>query len=156
RIQEAWSCFRKYNQVLYERTSSVSSKLKIRVRKAKVPEVLLHGCMMWTLCQAQYLKICSHHHKFLHCCIGFRNQPGTHYTLLKTRFESIKAMVCKCRLPFAGSVAHTEDEQLPKILMFEEIVNGKRKEGRWTCLQDDLDKFRIEVEGWSAKATDEQ
>ena len=57
-------------------------------------------------------------------CIGWRKRNRTDHpisyldTLVNTRSESIKAILCKRRILFAGFVARMEDTRLPKCVMF--------------------------------------
>ena len=44
RIRNAWCSFRKYTLELYDRPSA-PLELKIRIRRAEIPETMLYGCV---------------------------------------------------------------------------------------------------------------
>ena len=72
---------------------------------------------------------------------------------MKTRSESIEAVMPRRRILFAGFVARMEDTRLPKCVMFG-WVGGQGKE--WMgCLPDDFRVFGINADQWTTAAQDE-
>ena len=47
RLQRAWACFQRYKMEIYDRPG-VRVRLKVRLLKAEVSEILLYGCMKWS------------------------------------------------------------------------------------------------------------
>ena len=106
------------------------------------------------------------HHSFLARCIGWRKNnravhPSSYLdTLMKTRIESIEAVMRRRRVLLAGMVAHMKDTRLPKCVMFGELVGGagcvggQRRE--WMgCLLNDLRAFGINADQWTTSAQDD-
>ncbi|CAM9532708.1 unnamed protein product [Choristocarpus tenellus] len=124
---------------------SFSLELKIRMFKAEVLEVLLYSCYLSDVDTPppSLSEVQSHHPKFLLLRIGFRRREHTEHhivsfedSLMKSRHESIEAMMHKWSLPFAGSIARMGNERLPKILIG---VWGARK---WKTGRTRVDKTR--------------
>ena len=55
RTGEAWSAFRRYANVVYDRpTTTVPMALKVRMLQVGVREARLYGCSAWTLLTREY------------------------------------------------------------------------------------------------------
>ena len=131
-IRSAWCSFRKYTFELYDR-SSAPIELKIRMLRAEVLETIMlyGGCLMWSLraCHYDILRR-AHERLFLTRCTGWRKHNRTDHPIshldmrIKTRSESIEAILRRRRILFAGLVARMEDTRLPKCVMFRELVGG--------------------------------
>ena len=129
RIRNAWCSFRKYALELYDRLSA-SLKLKSRMLRVEILEIILNGCVTWSPRACHYDTLHRAHHSFQTRCIGLRNNRADHpisdldTLIIKTESESIEAIMRKRRILLTGIVVHMEDTKLPKCVMFGELVGG--------------------------------
>ena len=100
RTGAAWSAFRRYANVVYDRpTVIVPMALKVRMLQAEVLEALLYGCSTWTLLTREYGLLRTQHHRLLLRCVGFRkSQRSDHLlsyaaTLAMTGCESVETTI---------------------------------------------------------------
>ena len=105
----------------------------------EVLEVMLYGCVTWTLSPGDFDKLREAHRGMLLRCLNAytstRAAPDYHMlsyleVLLRTDCECIEATVMKRILHYAGRVARMHDDRLPNIVMRGEMVGGKRKRGQ--------------------------
>ena len=81
---------------------------------------------------------------------------------MKTGSESIEAIMCWRRILFTEFVARMEGMELPKCVMFGELVGGAGcvgvgQEKEWMgCLADDLRAFGINADQWTTAVQDEE
>ena len=163
-IRNAWCSFRKYTLELYDRPSA-PLEVKIRTLRADVLETLLYDCVTWSPRACHYETLGRAHRSFLTRCIGWRNNNRTNHPissldpLMKTRSESIEAVIRSRWILFTEYVARMEDTTLPKYVMLGELVEsagcvgGQGKE--WMgCFLDDLRAFGINADQWTTTAQD--
>ena len=166
RIGYAWGSLKKYNRQVYNNVE-VPLADKIRLLNAEALEILLYGCVTWTLSPSDFAKLRECHRGLLRRCIGeYRKRTGTssdfhqisyREALVKTGCESIEATVKKRTLLYAGRVARMSDDRLPNIFMRGELVGGARKAGRpprqlQDCVTGYLREFGIEEASWMEAA----
>ena len=89
------------------------------------------------------------HRRLLRRCIGWKRKPRDGYHMLsyadalaKTGSEDVEKAVQKRRILFAGFVACTGNERLPKRVMFGELDGGGRLLGRARAGLDGLSRAR--------------
>ena len=134
----AWSCFLKYSKAVYD-NPYIAVADKVRFPKAEVLEVMLYGCVTWTLSPGDFDKLREAHRGMLLRCLNAytstRAAPDYYMlsyleVLLRTDCECIEATVMTRILHYAGRVARMHDDRLPNIVMRGEMVGGKRKRGQ--------------------------
>ena len=134
----AWYCFLKYSRAVYD-NPYIAVADNVRLLKAEVLEVILCGCVTWTLSPGDFDKLREAHRGMLLRCLNAytstRAAPDYHMlsyleVLLRTDCECIEATVMKRILHYAGHVARMHDDRLPNIVMRGEMVGGKRKRGQ--------------------------
>ena len=82
RMGAAWSAFRGYTNVVYDRPIViVPMVLKVRMLQAEVREALLYGCSTWTLLTRAYGLLRTQHHRLLLRCVGFRKSQRSDHPL---------------------------------------------------------------------------
>ena len=82
RTGAAWSAFRRYTNVVYDRpTAIVPLVLKVRKLQAEVREALLYGCSTWMLLTREYGLLRTQHHRLLLRCVGFRKSQRSDHRL---------------------------------------------------------------------------
>ena len=138
-------------------------QLKVRLLKAEVVETLYYGCMTWSPNKPDYGRLRRVHYSMPLRCLGWRKRKRDDHTisyadaLAKTASESIKAIVRKRRILFAGFVARMGEERLPQRVMFGELVGGESYSGGqekdWMDhLKEDMSVFGMKFEGWRKAA----
>ena len=95
----------------------VRLRLKVPLLKAEVVETLLYGCMTWSPQKHDYDRLRRVHHSMLLRWLGWRKRKRNDHTLsyadalAQTDSESVKAIVRKRRIFFAGFVALMGEER---------------------------------------------
>ena len=69
RLQRAWACLQRYKMEIYDRPG-VRLRLKVRLLKAEVVEILLFGCMTWSPNKPDYDRLRRVHRCMLLRCLG--------------------------------------------------------------------------------------
>ena len=64
RVRLAWACHSRFKRELYDMEAAPFA-LKLRMLKAEVMEVLLYGCVTWTLGKEHFAELRTAHHMFL-------------------------------------------------------------------------------------------
>ena len=106
RTGAAWSAFRRYANVVYDRpTTTVSMALKVRMLQAEVREALLYGCSIWTLVTREDGLLRTQYHRLLRCVSFRKSQRSDHplsyvATLAMTGYESVETTSRRRRLLF--------------------------------------------------------
>ena len=59
--------------------------LKVRMLKAEVMEILLYGCVRWTLVKEHFAELRTAHHRFLLRIIGFQRRQRTNHLVSYVR-----------------------------------------------------------------------
>ena len=130
----AWNCFLKYSRAVYD-NPYIAVADKVRFLKAEVLEVMLYGCVTWTLSPGDFDKLREAHRGMLLRCLNAytstRAAPDYHMlsyleVLLRTDCECIEATVMKRIFHYAGRVARMHDDRLPK---YEVKWSGGRENG---------------------------
>ena len=91
---------------------------------------MLYDCVTWNPRACHYDTLRRAHHRFLTRCIGWGKHNRTDHpisymdTVIKTGNESIKAVLRRRRIVFAGFKARMEHTRLPKCVMFGNMVGG--------------------------------
>ena len=70
RVRLAWARYSRFKRELYD-MEAVPFARKLRMLKAEVMEILLYGCVMWTLGKAHFAELRTAHHRFLLRIVGF-------------------------------------------------------------------------------------
>jgi hypothetical protein len=104
----------------------------------EIIETLLYGCEAWTTNAEDIAALNSIHYKLLTQTLGLwrekkTDRPRSYASILKEYgLWSLETELKMRRLKWAGSVMRMSDDRLPKIMMFGELVAGKRSVGGQT------------------------
>ena len=110
----AWNCFLKYSRAVYD-NPYIAVADKVRFLKAEVLEVMLYGCVTWTLSPGDFDKLREAHRGMLLRCLNAytstRAAPDYHMlsyleVLLRTDCECIEATVDKFNDRGGGDVTY--------------------------------------------------
>ncbi|KAK3531334.1 hypothetical protein QTP70_018133 [Hemibagrus guttatus] len=104
---------------------------EISVYKAVVLSTLLYGSESWVT-YLHHLRLLERFHQ---CClrtilnIHWKDFVTNTEVLEKTEVISIKAMLLKTQLHWAGHVSRMEENRLPKIVLYSELNTGQHDKG---------------------------
>ena len=149
RVRLAWACYSRFKRELYDMEAAPFA-LKLRMLKAEVMENLLYGCVTRTLGKEHFAELRTAHNRFLLRIIGFQHRQHPDHLILyakaltKAQSESVKTIILKRRLLFAGAVQRTQTARLTRRVTSGTMAGGEnpgpgRPEKTWAqCLVDSL------------------
>ncbi|CAM9926178.1 unnamed protein product, partial [Sphacelaria rigidula] len=156
RSGQAWACFYKHSRAVYD-NPYIALVTKVRLLKTDVIEVMLYGCVIWTIAHENFGTSWETHRETLLRCLNkytsSRSAPDYHMlpyheVLERIGCECIEATMVRRILLHAGHVVRMHDERLPNIVMRGVVVGGKAKADRSArglqhCSTEHCSKFRI-------------
>ena len=117
------------NRLLNHHNVTLDTKLK--VNRAVVLPSLLHGCETWTVYRRHLKQLEKFHQRALRSIHTRWQDRVTNTEVFKrTNCISIEAMLQKSCLRWTGHVIRMEDHRIPKHLLFGELEQGHRRQGR--------------------------
>jgi hypothetical protein len=131
RIQKASQALGRLRvKVLQQKGIKLSTKLKLY--KAVVLTSLLYGCETWTLYRRHVKQLEQFHTRSLRSILGIRWQDRvTNQEVLdRAGLTSIESLLLKAQLRWSGHVARMDDNRIPRQMMYSELKEGSRKQGR--------------------------
>ncbi|KAJ7406292.1 hypothetical protein WISP_134706 [Willisornis vidua] len=128
RLAKAYRAFRKLHKRVWC-NKDLKKSTKISVYRAIILSPLIHGSESWVI---------YHHHLrllkcFHQCCLSVMlNIPWSDYVtnvsvLEQTGVTSIKAMLLRMQLCWAGHISRMEDHRFPKIVLYGELATRCHK-----------------------------
>ena len=117
-------------KVLQQKGIRLSTELK--VYRAVVVSTLLCGCETWTTYRWHIKQLEQFHTRALHMIMGIRWQDRvTNQEVLdRAGSTSIESMLLKAQLHWTGHVIRMTDGRIPRQLLYGELMQSSRKQGR--------------------------
>ncbi|CAN0105448.1 unnamed protein product, partial [Sphacelaria rigidula] len=138
KIGQAWTRFYKYSKEVYN-NPYIALATKVCLLKTEVIEVMLYGCVTWTIAHDNFGAVREAHRGFLLRCLNKHTSSRSasdyhmlpyHEILERTSCECIEATMMKRTPLHAGRVVRMHNEHLPNIVMRGVMVGGKTRAGQ--------------------------
>ena len=162
RIQVASSAYGKLQKRLWN-NRNITLTTKLKVFKAVVLTALLYSIETMTLYKKHIRKFNAfqmrHLRKFMN--IQWTDKISNIEVLRRAGMPSVEALITKMQLRWTGHVIRMEEENLPKILLYGEFMEGRRNVGRQKLRYKDVIKRHISnaelnMETWEDLAKERQ
>ena len=148
RIQKASQALGRLRvKVLQQKGITLSTKLKIY--RAVVLPSLLYGCETWTLYRRHIKQLEQFRNRSLRMIMGIRWQDRvTNQEVLdRAGSTSIESMLLKSQMRWTGHVIRMEENRIPRQVMYGELKDGARKQGRPKLRYKDTLKSNLKWSG---------
>ena len=111
---------------------NVRLSTKLRIYNAVALPSLLYGCESWTLYRRHMKKLENFHMRALPSILGIRLQDDvTNLEVLdRAHSTSVESMLLKAQLRWVGHGIRMEEHRMPRRLLYRELLQGKRHQGR--------------------------
>ena len=111
---------------------NIQQSTKLAIYNAVVLTSLLYGCETWTLYRKHITLLERFHTRSLRSILRIRWQERvTNLEVLdRASSTSIEAMILKAQLRWTGHVIRMEPDRIPRQLLYGELSEGRRKQGR--------------------------
>ena len=160
RIGKAASVMARLSMRVWENTM-LTTNTKMRVYQACVLSTLLYGSETWTSYAFQERRLNAFHMRCLRRILGITWQDHTPNkdVLEQAGIPSMFALLTQRRLRWLGHVSQTEDDRIPKYMLYGELATGTRPVGRpllrfKDVCKRDMKASDINPSTWEAMAAD--
>ena len=158
RMSKASQAFGKLEKRLWS-SHDISLPTKINVYRAVVISSLTYGCETWTPYRKHIKMLDAFHLRKLRsiCNISWKDRITNHEVLSRCQISGIESFLVKSQLRWTGHVIRMEDHRLPKIMLYGQIANATRPEGRPLLrykdkLKENIDCLKIPKPDWEQVA----
>ena len=158
RIGRASATFAKLRKRVWE-NRKLTTGTKIAVYRACVLSTLLYGSESWATYATQEKRLNSFHLGNLRRILGIKyyHRITNNEVLDRAKMDSIQSLLKQRRLRWLGHVHRMPDGRIPKDLLYGELSDGKRPQGRpkqcfRNVCRNDLRSCGIDVDTWEAIA----
>ena len=160
RISKASQAFGKLENRLWK-SHDISLPTKIKVYRAVIIPSLMYGSEAWTPYRHQIQTLDAFHMRKLRsiCNISWKDKITNHEVLSRCQISGIEAFLLKSQLRWTGHTIRMEDNRLPKILLYGQLANATRPEGRPLLrykdkIKSNLSSLKIPLQNWEQLALD--
>ncbi|ROT82725.1 putative RNA-directed DNA polymerase from mobile element jockey-like [Penaeus vannamei] len=160
RIGKASAAFGQLTKRLWQ-DRGIRLSTKISVYRAVVLSTLLYCCETWTTYRRHIKQLEQFHQRCLQkiCNIKWQDRVSNLQILEKCDLPSIECLIIKCQLRWTGHVIRMEDSRIPKMLLYGQLKEGHRDQGRpfkmyKDTLKVNLKRCNFDVNSWEATASD--
>ena len=148
RIQKASQALGRLRvKVLQQKGITQSTKLKIY--RAVVLSSLLYGCETWTLYRRHIKQLEQFHNRSLRMIMNIRWQDRVTNQEVLDRADStsIESLLLKAQMRWTGHVVRMDGSRIPRQVMYGELKEGSRKQGRPKLRYKDALKSNLKWSG---------
>ena len=160
RMSKASQAFGKLEKRLWS-SHDISLRTKINVYRAVVISSLTYGCETWTPYRKQIKMLDAFHLRKLRsiCNISWKDKITNHEVLSRCQISGIEAFLLKSQLRWTGHTIRMQNNRRTKILLYGQLANATRPEGRPLLrykdkLKSNLSTMKIPLRGWEQLAAD--
>ena len=160
RISKASQAFGKLENRLWK-PHDISLLTKIKVYRAVIIPSLTYGSETWTPYRNQIQTLDAFHLRKLRsiCNISWKDKITNHEVLSRCQISGIEAFLQKQQLRWTGHTIRMENSRLPKILLYGQLANATRPEGRPLLrykdkVKSNLSSLKIPLRDWEEAALD--
>ena len=131
RIGRACGTFSQLKKRVWE-NKKLTVRTKISVYRACVLSTLLYGSESWAAYAVQEKRLNTFHLRHLRLILGieWHHKVTKNEVLRRADMDSIYSLLKQRRLRWLGHVRRMDDGRIPKDLLYGELVEGKRSQGR--------------------------
>ena len=135
----------------------VMQTTKLKIYRAVVLSSLLYGCETWTLYRRHIKQLEKFHNRSLRMIMNIRWQDKiTNLEVLdRAKSMSIEAMLMKAQMRWTGHVIRMDASRIPRIVMFAELKEGSRRQGRPKLRYKDTLKGNLKWSGIKPRQLEE-
>ena len=158
RMSKASQAFGKLEKRLWS-SHDISLPTKIDVYRAVVIPSLTYGCETWTPYRKHIKMLDAFHLRKLRsiCNISWKDKITNLEVLSRCQISGIETFLLKSQLRWTGHVIRMEDHRLPKIMLYSQLANAKRPEGRPLLrykdkLKENLSRVKFPKPDWEQVA----
>ena len=158
RISKASQAFGKLENRLWK-SHDITLTTKINVYRAVIIPSLTYGSEAWTPYRRQIKTLDAFHLRKLRsiCKISWKDKVTNHEVLSRCQISGIEAFLQKSQLRWTGHTIRMENSRLPKILLYGQIGNAPRPEGRPLLRYKDkikanLSSLKVPLTNWEQLA----
>ena len=162
RIAKASAAFGRLTKRLWQE-HGIKTSTKIAVYRAVVLSALLYCCETWTTYR-RHIQLLEQFHQrclrnILH--IKWQDRVSNLQVLEKCGLSSIESLLIKAQLRWSGHVVRMDNSRIPKMLLYGQLKEGHRTQGRplkryRDTLKANLKSCNINVDTWEETAADRQ
>ena len=160
RIGKASAAFGRLSKRLWH-VHGIHLSTKIAVYRAVVLSALLYSCDTWTTYCRHIQLLEQFHQRCLRriCNIKWQDRVSNLKVLKLCDLPSIECLIIKCQLRWTGHIVRMKDDRIPKMLLYGQLKEGRRDQGRplkrfKDTLKASLKSCNVSVNSWEAAAHD--
>jgi len=160
RIKAAHCAYGRLSHCVFN-NHAISIRTKITVFRAVVLSTLLYACETWTLYRRDIKPLENFQQRKLRQLLNTRWEMrlSNNEILKRARLPSVEATILQHRLRWAGHVVRMDPSRLPRIMLYGELNEGTRPNGRPKLRYKDqlkcsLKQAGINTQSWQQLAND--
>ena len=158
RISKASQAFGKLENRLWK-SHDITLSTKINVYRAVIIPSLTYGSETWTPYRRQIKTLDAFHLRKLRsiCNISWKDKITNHEVLSRCKISGIEAFLQKSLLRWTGHTIRMENSRLPKIMLYGQLANATRPQGRPLLrfkdkIKSNLTSLKIPLRNWEKLA----
>ena len=139
----------------------VSIHVKCKVYRATVLAALLYGAETWPIYRVQVKKLQAYVMRQLRSIMGisWRDRVTNIEVLEKAGLPSLENLLINMNLRWLGHVERMHHQRLPRQILYSQLSEGKRNQGRprlrfKDTVKRNMKKLSMDINSWQSQAKD--